>query len=123
MEAGSNGNGTVANPAPDLSEAIAGGPSRPIRYELWAMPSEGAQGGLAMKVTPVAAPPPALVAAPATAPAGQRLRLEETIKDVLNIRTGAFGPFSQNPVLRGILIPFGSIGAVQLADALIRLLR
>lgn len=52
-----------------------------------------------------------------------KLRIEETIRDVLGIQIGAFGPFTQNPLVRAIVIPFGGFGAVQLADFALRLLR
>ena len=41
---------------------------------------------------------------------------KEVIDEVQGIARGAFAPLSQNPVLRAVLIPFGGVGALALAD-------
>jgi hypothetical protein len=51
-------------------------------------------------------------------PTHEREQIKEIIQDILDIRRGAFGPFSQTPLLRAVLIPFGSLGAVQLLQLL-----
>ena len=45
-------------------------------------------------------------------------QLEMIIQKIKQMDEGAFAPFSQQPVLRAILIPFGSYGGVMLLESL-----
>ncbi len=44
--------------------------------------------------------------------------IEQLVKEIESIRTGAFAPFSELPVIRAMLIPSGGIGLLSLLDYL-----
>jgi hypothetical protein len=45
-------------------------------------------------------------------------QLETMLRRVEELRDGAFSPFSQQPVVRAILLPLGSFGGTQLLEYL-----
>ena len=47
--------------------------------------------------------------------------IEFVIDEVRSIRQGAFAPFSQHPVLRALLVPFGGVGSIYLIDFLAKM--
>jgi len=55
-------------------------------------------------------------AAPAPGGVGTKDRLERARTALLAINDGAFAPYTSNPVVRALLIPFGGFGAIQLAQ-------
>ncbi|HVN25271.1 MAG TPA: hypothetical protein VMT71_14960, partial [Syntrophorhabdales bacterium] len=44
--------------------------------------------------------------------------IQFAIDEVESIRTGAFLPFTQHPVLQSLLVPFGGVGGIYLVDFL-----
>lgn len=55
-------------------------------------------------------------AAPAPGGVGTKDRLERARGALLAINDGAFAPYTSNPVVRALLVPFGGFGAIQLAQ-------
>jgi hypothetical protein len=43
-------------------------------------------------------------------------RIEFALKEVTEIRAGAFAPFMQHPVVQALFVPFGGVGGVYLID-------
>jgi hypothetical protein len=52
---------------------------------------------------------------------GLESRIEFAIKDILEVRDGAFAPFTHQPVLHALLVPFGGVGSVYLLEFLERM--
>jgi hypothetical protein len=57
---------------------------------------------------------------PAQDPERKRWALSKLIREVRENRKGAFGSYTENPILRALLIPFGGVGILVLLDALVR---
>lgn len=43
------------------------------------------------------------------------------MEEIKNVRTGAFSPWSRNPVLHALVLPFGGVGALALIDTLVQM--
>jgi hypothetical protein len=48
-------------------------------------------------------------------------RIEFVIKEVTEIRTGAFAPFMHHPLVQALFVPFGGVGGVYLLDFLTKM--
>lgn len=103
----------------DLQHAIESGAHGPAPAAFGE--AKAAEGGVAVQDAPKKQPTPVVTTSELPAnpvSADEREQIKEIIQDILDIRRGAFGPFSQTPLLRAVLIPFGSLGAVQLLQLL-----
>ena len=47
--------------------------------------------------------------------------IEFVLDAVRSIRQGAFAPFTQHPVVRSLLVPFGGVGGIYLVDFLAKM--
>ena len=51
---------------------------------------------------------------------GRAGTLKVVMNEIENIKTGAFSPFQQNPIIAAILIPSGGMGTLAVIDLLVR---
>ena len=54
----------------------------------------------------------------ATEPVNQEKmkRIEFVLKEISVLKEGAFAPFTQQPLLQALLVPFGGVGGVFMVD-------
>jgi hypothetical protein len=67
--------------------------------------------------------PPVLIVHPGTIPAQRPISVEQIkilMERIRSTREGAFAPFSQQPALHALLLPFGGYGSVQLIEYLFK---
>jgi hypothetical protein len=79
---------------------------------------------LLTQARPKDSPPPAAADAAAAGPTQPPISAEQIkllMERIRSTREGAFAPFTQQPALRALLLPFGGFGGVQLVEYLINL--
>ena len=55
-------------------------------------------------------------------PSSERIKqIESVLDEVRSIRQGAFAPFTQNPVVQSLLVPFGGVGGIYLIEFLTKM--